>query len=189
MQIKLSALSYDEIEMVRTWRNSPFVAQYMYRDDYISKEQQEKWFEKVKADPSCSYWIIEHNEEKLGLASVTSIDPVNKRCFWAFYLKSEEYAGSGIGAMVEYFVINHAFDKLLMNKICCEVFSFNEKVVLLHEKFGFRREGLYRQHIFKNGQFEDVVAMGLLKEDWGHLKERFDKMFKNKIFEYGVQGF
>jgi UDP-4-amino-4,6-dideoxy-N-acetyl-beta-L-altrosamine N-acetyltransferase len=186
MQIKFTRLAYEDIELVRTWRNSEFVSRYMYRDDQISREQQERWFEKVNADPGCHYWIIEREGEKLGLASITAIDHLNKRCFWAFYLKGEEYAGSGIGAIVEYYVIQYAFETLQMNKICCEVFSFNEKVILLHEKFGFRKEGLYRQHIFKGGRFEDVVALALFKEDWCNLQAKFEKIFKNKIFNYGV---
>ena len=40
----------------------------------------------------------------------------------------------------------------------------------MHEKFGFRREAYYREHCSKNGKFEDVVGLALLKSEWIQLK-------------------
>lgn len=181
MKLEFVRLTLSDVEEVRQWRNSAFVSKYMYSDEYISEEQQLNWFNKISRDISCCYWIVKQGEEKVGLASISNIDKKNKRCFWAFYLKGEEYAGSGVGAVTEYFIIKYAFEELSLNKITCEVFSFNEKVIGLHEKFGFKREGFLRQHIFKNDKFEDVVVMGLLESDWQLLKLKYETIFKNKI--------
>ena len=46
------------------------------------------------------------------------------------------------------------------------MFSSNTAVISLHRKFGFQQEGCLRRHVVKNGQFLDVVVLGLLRSDW-----------------------
>lgn len=179
MDINLKPLHKNDIELVRNWRNSKEVSQYMYNENQITKEQQKQWFEKVSKDPSCKYWIIEYQEKKIGLASITEINKTLQSCYWAFYLADTSIRGAGIGSKVEYNVIEYVFNELNLNKLRCEVFVTNDKVIKMHEKFGFRREAYYREHCIKGNTKLDVVGLALLKYDWSLLKEGF----KKKIYE------
>ncbi|MDT0645914.1 UDP-4-amino-4,6-dideoxy-N-acetyl-beta-L-altrosamine N-acetyltransferase [Zunongwangia sp. F260] len=176
--IELIPLAEEDLDIVREWRNSPEVSQYMYKDENITREQQEKWFKKVQQDESKKYWIIKYEGEELGVANLTEIDKWNSKCYWGFYLGNTSIRGKGIGAKIEYNVLNYVFGELKLNKLCGEVFSFNEKVVQMHEKFGFRREGYLRNHIQKNNRFHDIVVIGLLSSEWKQLKDSL----KTKIY-------
>ena len=176
--IKLIPLTKSDIELVRNWRNSSDVSQYMYTDSEISKKQQHIWFDNIHKDNSCKYWIIEYDEKKLGLASITGINETLKSCYWAFYLGDSSVRGAGIGAKVEYNIISYVFNKLKLNKLRCEVFTSNEKVIKMHEKFGFRREAYYREHCMKNNEKLDVVGLALLESEW----RTIDLFLKNKIY-------
>jgi len=50
----------------------------------------------------------------------------------------------------------------------------------VHKSLGFREEGLYRQHRKKNGQFEDVVALAILKSEWDEKKPQIEKKLRSK---------
>ena len=175
MDITLKSVTRDDIELIRTWRNSEEISSYMYTDDKIEKSQQEKWFEKISKDKNSRYWIIQYDNRKLGLASLNNIDNILNSCYWAFYLGDLSIRGAGIGSKVEYNVLNYVFEELKLNKLRCEVFVFNDKVIKMHEKFGFRREAYYREQVFKNGKFQDVVGLAILKSEW--LKQK-DLMYK-----------
>ena len=164
--ISLKLLTSEDLELVRNWRNSPEVSSYMYTDSHISEDQQKAWFEKIKHLENCRYWIIEFNNQKVGLASLTDINRTLNSCYWAFYLGDTSIRGGGIGAKIEYNVIEYVFNQLNLNKLRCEVFVTNDKVIRMHEKFGFRREAYYREHCTKNNQKLDVVGLALLKSDW-----------------------
>ena len=179
--IILVPLQFEDLEVVREWRNSAEVSQYMYTENQISKEQQEKWFENVHNDDSCKYWIIEYEGEKLGVANIVDIDKRNSRCNWGFYLGNTNFRGKGIGAKVEFNILNYVFEELKLNKLCGEVFSFNQKVVEMHEKFGFRREGFLRNHISKNNKFHDIVAIGLLSSEWFQIKNEVEKRIYSDV--------
>jgi RimJ/RimL family protein N-acetyltransferase len=53
-----------------------------------------------------------------------------------------------------------------MNRLQCEVFLENESVWQLHQKFGFKQEGLFRQYIFKEGKYKDIVYLAMLREEY-----------------------
>jgi UDP-4-amino-4,6-dideoxy-N-acetyl-beta-L-altrosamine N-acetyltransferase len=171
-------LQEEDIEQVRIWRNLPEVSEYMYTSDEITPEQQMKWFEGIKVSTTQKVWIIEYNDKKLGVASLYNINEKSKSAYWAFYLGDSSVRGAGIGAKVEYNVCRYVFEELNFNKLLCEVFVWNEPVIKMHEKFGFRRESYFREHIIKKGKFIDVVGMALLKNEWKTLQEPL----RNKIY-------
>ena len=169
--IELLPLSEIDLELVRNWRNSPSVSQYMYTNEYISPEQQQNWFKKVSSDDSQKYWIVLFQGKKVGLVSIYSINQRFKWCHWGFYLGEEQERGQKIGSKVECFFLEYLFNTLHFNRVIGEVFALNSKGVAFHEKFGFRREGYFRQHILKDGIYHDVVAIALLKNEWNLLRE------------------
>jgi UDP-4-amino-4,6-dideoxy-N-acetyl-beta-L-altrosamine N-acetyltransferase len=175
--IKLRKLSQSDLETVRNWRNSPEVSSYMYNDHYISEEQQQKWFENINLNTS-TYWVIEYQDKPLGLASINNIDHTLQSCYWAFYLGDTSVRGAGIGAKVEYNVLEYVFSDLKLNKLRCEVFVSNDKVIKMHEKFGFRREAYYREHCIKGKEKLDVVGLAILKSEWDQIKG----LMKTKIY-------
>ena len=58
------------------------------------------------------------------------------------------------------------------------MFVTNDKVVKMHEKFGFRREAYYREHCLKNNTKIDVVGLAILKSEWSIVKS----IMKKKIY-------
>lgn len=169
--IKLRDLKEDDLEMVRNWRNSKEVSQYMYTEDHISSKQQKAWFERISKDSSAKYWIIEYEDRPLGLVSITEISRVFDSCFWAFYLGDSSVRGGGIGSKIEYNILKCVFEELGLNKLRCEVLVTNPSVIAMHEKFGFRREAYYRDHVLKGDQHFDVVGLAMLKREWLQLKD------------------
>lgn len=182
MSVRLRSLRPDDSDRVLAWRNSPEVAAYMYSDHQITPDEHARWFARALDGDDRRYWIIELDAAPVGLAGLTRIDPQNRRCDWAFYLADPAVRGRGVGAAVEYLVLGFVFERLKLNKLWCEVLVENAAVVRLHERFGFQREALFRDHVQKGGWFLDVVGLGLLAREWpaakaaaeAQLARRFD---------------
>jgi UDP-4-amino-4,6-dideoxy-N-acetyl-beta-L-altrosamine N-acetyltransferase len=173
--LKLIKLEAEDLELVRNWRNSTEVSRYMYDETFITIEKQKKWYEGLQSSNDI-YWIIEYNGIKIGLVSISNINKVLQSCYWAFYIGEETMRNSGLGAKIEFEIIEYAFTVLQLNKIRCETFAFNTKVIKLHEKFGFKKEAYYREHCIKGDEKLDVVGLGLLKSDWELVKESLRKI-------------
>lgn len=178
--IGLRPVRPEDKEMIRTWRNLPEVARYMYTDHHITTEEHEKWFRGLSRDPSRRYWIITLDGEDVGLVNLYNITPEFKRAHWAFYLASPSVRGKGVGSFVEYSVMKHVFEEMGFNKLCCEVLGFNEAVVRMHESFGFVQEGHFREHVMKGADPMDVVAMAILRGEWQAKRPEIEERLATK---------
>jgi UDP-4-amino-4,6-dideoxy-N-acetyl-beta-L-altrosamine N-acetyltransferase len=166
VSVRLRRLAEADGARVLHWRNSPEVARYMYSDHVIGGEEHARWLAAALSRDDRRYWIVELDGAPVGLANLARIDRAAGRCEWAFYLADPAVRGRGVGAAVELLVLGHVFDDLQLNKLWCEVLADNVSVIRLHERFGFKREALFREHVFKEGVPRDVVGLGLLRREW-----------------------
>jgi len=182
MDVRLRRIAEQDSSRALAWRNSPEVAAFMYGDHWITQPEHDRWFSSVLQAEDRRYWIIERDGAPVGLANVVKIDTSNRRCDWAYYLADPTTRGQGVGSCVEYLVIQHVFGPLGLNKLWCEVFDDNEAVWKLHERFGFVREALYRDHVIKGGRFRDVIGLGLLARDWAAARPACEARLRDKGF-------
>ena len=96
--------------------------------------------------------------------------------YWGFPDLSIRKAG--VGAKVEFKILEYVFNTLKLNKLRCEVLVTNQNVIKMHEKFGFRRESYYREHCIKNNEKIDAIGLGILKSEWVLISETM----KSKIY-------
>jgi len=169
--VRLRDLAPGDSDNLFAWRNLPDIRRWMYTDHEIVREEHDRWFAAASKDPSRKYWIVELDGRPVGLANLADIVPAHRKATWAYYLADAAVRGRGIGAYVEFLVIEHVFSKLKLGKLWCEVLVDNKGVIKLHETFGFQREALFRQHVVKGGEPQDVAGLGLLAADWAAIRE------------------
>ena len=71
--IVLKRLSENDIELIRKWRNSKHINQFMVYRDKISIEQQQKWFASINNIHN-NYFVIEVEGKKIGLINGAQIN-------------------------------------------------------------------------------------------------------------------
>jgi UDP-4-amino-4,6-dideoxy-N-acetyl-beta-L-altrosamine N-acetyltransferase len=175
MKLMLRKIDDVDLEKIMNWRMLPEVTRYMYTDPKLTIEDQQRWYKSIRNDPTKKYWIINVDNEDVGLIGIYSIDLENHRCEWAYYLASPSVRGKGIGKSVELNILQYVFEDLGLNKLCCEVFCMNEIVIKIHQKYGSKIEGTRKAHIFKNDEYHDIVEMAIFSEDWrDRIKGQFD---------------
>ena len=175
MACRLRNLHESDLETVRQWRMMPEITHYMYTDPVITPEDQFAWFKSITASPRDRVWIIELTDGDIpvGLLSLTDIDHTHKRAWWAYYIADARARGKGLAKSLELNTYAYVFERLCFERLWCEVFAFNDRVVAIHEKFGSKVEGVLRQHIRKGNKVHDVVRMAVLAEDWPAIQEKF----------------
>ena len=175
MGCRLRKIREDDLERVREWRMLPEITRYMYTDPQITPEMQRAWFERIAASPHDIVWIIEltDGDVPVGVLSLSDIDRTNRRACWAYYIASAEARGKGLAKTLELNIYRYVFEELELNRLWCEVFSSNDRVVALHERFGSKVEGVLREHIIKDDETYDVVRMAMLASDWPAIRDKY----------------
>jgi UDP-4-amino-4,6-dideoxy-N-acetyl-beta-L-altrosamine N-acetyltransferase len=165
---------------VREVRNLESVRRAMYTDSIISLDEHLGWLERLEKDAKQIVFAVLLNDNVSGVVSINALDRLHKKADWAFYL--DDKARGGLGAALEYALLNYAFDGLGIEKLNCEVIETNPAVVKMHLKFGFLEEGFRRSNIIKNDKRIGVHFLGLTKADWG-AKRREIRVAYQSIFE------
>ena len=173
MSLKLRKIKEEDLQLIMKWRMSPEVTSYMYTNPTLTIEGQKKWLKAISKSAEVLYWIIEFDNTPIGVMNICDMDKVNKKCSWAYYIGDTSFRGRGIAVTLECNIYDYVFNVLGLNKLCCEVFETNDKVVRMHEKFGSETEGLLREHIIKEDKKYNVVTMGILKQKWDTSRETF----------------
>ena len=74
--------------------------------------------------------------------------------------------GRGYGTDAMDMLLRYAFAKLNLARISLEAFAENPRAIRSYEKAGFTLEGTQRQWARRDGRRNNVVVMGILREDY-----------------------
>lgn len=154
----------DELELMRSWRNSPAVRRNMYTRHEISSEEHQRWWTRTRQREDQQYFMYEIDGKPLGIVAFTIIDTANSNCSWAFYAAPD--APRGTGSKMEFLALDYVFSSLKLHKLHCEVLAFNTPVIKLHQKFGFQEEGVFRQHHRTDDGYTDIHRLGMIAHEW-----------------------
>ncbi|HBR95862.1 MAG TPA: UDP-4-amino-4,6-dideoxy-N-acetyl-beta-L-altrosamine N-acetyltransferase [Gammaproteobacteria bacterium] len=183
--VPLTTLDQDTQLRILEIRNAESVREWMLSDHIISAEEHLAWIDRLPNDASqIIFAVMGEGGEPLGGMGVTGIDRQHKRAEWTYYLA--EAARVGVGAALEYALIQFVFDTLKLDKLNCEVIEGNEAVVKMHRKFLFQDEGFRRDNILKGGRRLGVYYLGLTCDEWQTQRHLVDAKYKGVFGKFAV---
>lgn len=100
--------------------------------------------------------IVDENDEYLGTISLKNISLENRNAEYAIVTR-EKIHSKGIAKSATEEIINYAFQKLKLNKLYLYVLEGNMRAVKFYEKFGFSREGVFIEHVYKNEKYHNLI--------------------------------
>lgn len=162
---KLRPLREEDLRTVLEWRNSEQIRENMYTTHIISWEEHWAWFQKINDQSKKNHMVFTYENLPLGVINVSSIDEINNRCHWGFYI-GEEAAPRGSGMAMGYLGLQYIFEELGIRKLYGEVLGFNEASIKYHKKLGFIQEGHFREHILRGKQYIDIYCFAILRSEW-----------------------
>ncbi|WP_341281952.1 GNAT family N-acetyltransferase [Paenibacillus sp. FSL H8-0537] len=87
------------------------------------------------------------------------------------YWSGKPYWGHGYATEAAKRVIQFGFEQLELNKIMAAAMAKNPSSSNVMKKIGMKYEGEFKQHIFKWGEFEDLIFFGLTRADYEQLNK------------------
>ncbi len=141
------------------------------------------WSEILKnTEPAKSHWYaLEDDSEKVvGIIGLDNINYIHGDATIAIYV-SHELRQHGIGSRAMAMVIDLAFNQLRLNRLTSYLREDNVSSQKLTESVGFYQEGRIRQGWFAGGKHFDIVAIGLLSEEWPKHRKALTKKLDNSV--------
>ncbi len=133
----------------------------------VSEIEQLKWFEEQERKKDVLRCIIalKNDGKALGTIILSDIDQKNGTAQVHIKLSKDGGRGKGYGTDAVKSLIRYSFCELRLNCIYAYILSYNTASVRLFEKCGFSIDGVLREREFKNGQYVDLYAYSILKNE------------------------
>lgn len=112
----------------------------------------------------CERWAGGVESDPIGTVGVM-IDAIDVRGEIGYTLAPESW-GKGYATQAAAAFCGWCFDSLGLRKLTAHHMAHNGASARVLQKLGFRHEGLLRAQAFKWGVAHDLVATGLLREEW-----------------------
>ena len=102
----------------------------------------------------------------IGQCALFNHHPVARRMELGITIGDQAYWGQGYGREAVQLLVDYGFRHHNLNKVWLEVHARNERAIRAYRACGFVEEGRLRQHVWSDGSYDELVLMGLLRQDW-----------------------
>jgi len=167
-RIYLRSLDMEDIDSFVLWLNDEEVRQYLSRMTPLNKVREKDFIEGLyKDDRKIILGIaLKKNDQLIGSVGLHDISMPFRYTELGIVIGDKSCWSKGYGTEALNLMMGYGFDQLNLHRIFLTVFSFNARAIRVYEKAGFKREGVFRDHMYWNGKYHDIHYMGILENEW-----------------------
>lgn len=109
----------------------------------------------------------------IGRIALHSVDYGIQRSAGLSYWIDEAHAGKGLMTEAVATLVSFAFEEACLHRIWLKIINANAASLALARKLGFKKEGVLRQNLFVNGQWQDSTLFAMLEDDYDQLADNW----------------
>jgi len=162
--ITLRAIESSDLDILREMMNDPEIENMTGGYSFpISEHQQKKWYDNLSNNDVEFRAIIETKEHgAIGLVMLTDIDWKNRTAqSHSKIATSVSLRGEGYGTKARKAIVKYAFEQLNLNLVFSNILEYNTVSQRVSEKCGFKKDGVLRNRVYKNGTYHDLVVWSI----------------------------
>ena len=168
--IRLTALAPGDVPCLAGWYQDPeFLRLFDSRPAYPKTEAElAAWLEECRKDGNTFIFALRplDSDELVGYVELDGVDWQHGVSGMGLAIGDRAHRGRGYGYEATELALRYAFHELNLHRVQVTVFDYNERSIALIEKAGFRREGVFRERLQRDGKRHDMILYGLLRHEW-----------------------
>lgn len=170
-------IRHEDIEKIRLWRNAQM--DVLRQKTVLTIEAQQFYFQQhvwptfQQEKPSQILFSFLLNGACIGYGGFTYLDWKNSRSEVSFLVDPKRAEDPFLYPQdfrhFLHLLCQVAFEQLHLHRLLTETFAFRHSTLTVLEECGFKKEGVLREHVYKQGQWVDSIMHGFLSEEWHFL--------------------
>lgn len=171
MCINLSKIKKEDMEYIYRWfSDDKFLKYYDYYPPVpLSKEEIDKIFNDYENSNKSKVFAVRLDNTIIGVAGFDDIIEENKVATLFIGLGNKNERRKGYGSEAMKLLLEYGFNDLSFHRIQLNVLEFNVGAIFLYEKFGFKKEGIFREFVLRDGKRYNLFLYGLLRDEWNKM--------------------
>jgi RimJ/RimL family protein N-acetyltransferase len=122
--------------------------------------------EAAKGGRDDATFAIEVNGQFIGSCGLFHYNTTAQTAELGIGIGDKAYWGQGYGREAVTLLLDYAFRYRHFQRVWLWVHAANERAIHAYRAAGFVEEGRLRRHVWSNGQYDDAVYMGVLRDEW-----------------------
>lgn len=175
-RVYLRALEPDDYKVSINWRKDNQIWDMVGGPKYfVSEAYEKKWTEDMIFNTNSVHLAIclKETDEYIGIGSITDINWINRTAHVPSMIGEKTYWSQGLATEARILLLYFAFYERGFNRVWAVILEDNIASQKMCEKCGYKKEGILRESVYKNGEMKNQILMSVLRED-------FDKLFNDK---------
>ncbi|WP_084244386.1 GNAT family N-acetyltransferase [Planomicrobium okeanokoites] len=159
MDIKLRELRSEDVEFMYEFiEDVEISSNFIYTRYPTSKEGLDQFVKSSWGNKANVHFAIvsKEDDDYLGTVSLKNINYVDRNAEYAISIR-KKYWGKDHAYNATSLILEYGFNRLNLYKVYFNVLSSNKRAIGFYKKFGFEQEGVFKNHIFVNGKYEDMI--------------------------------
>lgn len=135
--VKYSRVKEEDIELIRYWRNQPFIRDTMQFKEYITPEMQKKWFDRINNKYNY-YFLIEVDNKKIGLISCKDTEPGTGIAEGGIFIWDKDYWGTPVPGFASLTMLQAIFEEFKSGDTSIvTVAKTNTRALMFNKRLGY----------------------------------------------------
>ena len=167
--IYLRSFNEDDIDQWASWFNNPDTTRFMNKGYFpVTHQEQLGRLENMSQDKSnLQLAVVENNTNKLlGIVGLHKVSWIHRHADISILIGVKGCNGKGYGKAAVSLMVDHAFNKLNMNKLTAGMWCNNLASESCFKSQGFKLEGRKKEQFYYHGEYVDELNYGLLRSEW-----------------------
>lgn len=165
-RIILFPIGNEDADLIVKWRNDPAVNSNFVVRTKLTKEMHMNWMKSRVAVGEVVQFIIAWRDsgQKIGTVYFRDVDKKNNSAEFGIFIGEEDARDKGAGSEATALFVKYGFERLNLHRIFLRVFEYNERAVRCYRKAGFAEEGLFRDMVFLDDQYYNIIFMSCINQ-------------------------
>lgn len=167
-KVYLSALTQQDSLQLFKWINNRELVLFNSFYKPVHEISHIQWFQSIVERKDLIIFGIRliGSDKLIGSCQLFNIHCVYQSAELQIRIGDVDELSKGFGKEAVHELIEYGFFQLNLHRIYLQVFADNIRAIKAYEKVGFIKEGSHRQAAFINGDYKDIVIMGILKNEF-----------------------
>jgi ribosomal-protein-alanine N-acetyltransferase len=175
-QIFLRPAERSDLDAFIRWFNDAETRRHLAMVGPMGRAAEERWFEGMlerqgKRDYHFVICLLSDGRA-IGTAGLHEIDLESGSAAFGISIGEEADRGRGYGTDALQAICDFGFGELALERIWLDVYAPNLRGQRSYQKAGFVVEGTMRHARYHQGEFQDVLRMSMLRDEWLSLPRR-----------------
>lgn len=168
-RVYLRALELEDYKTSIKWRKDDEIWSMLGGTKYfVSEAYEKKWVEDAiyNGKEIRLAVCLKENDRYIGNVYATGIDNINHTCTTHVLIGERDCWSKGYASEAYSLLLNYVFEERNLNRAQALILESNIASIRMHQKVGYKKEGVLRHSVYKNGKYQNQLVMSILKEEY-----------------------